>query len=125
MSWLSRIVVGLAVLLVLVGAAAATTFMLINPVELVKDRLIAQVKESTGRDLAVRGSTGLSFWPSLAVSLGNVTLSPPPGMRAPPTLQAREVAVRVAIWPLLEGRARVESVALEQPVFDLRRDANG
>ncbi|MEO0671982.1 MAG: AsmA family protein [Pseudomonadota bacterium] len=125
MSWLSRIVVGLAVLLVLVGAAAATTFMLINPVELVKDRLIAQVKESTGRDLAVRGSTGLSFWPSLAVSLGNVTLSPPPGMRAPPTLQAREVAVRVAIWPLLEGRARVESVALEQPIFDLRRDANG
>ncbi|MEO1266174.1 MAG: AsmA family protein, partial [Pseudomonadota bacterium] len=125
MSWFSRIVLGVVFLLVVAIGAAATAVMLINPVDVVSNRLVAQVKQTTGRDLTIKGGTGLSFWPKLAVSLKDVTLSPPPGMTAPDTLRASEVAVRVAIWPLLNGRAQVESVALEAPVFDLRRDTSG
>src|SRR5438128_9646727 len=57
----------------------AVTFLIVAaPVELVRDRLIQEVKSRTGRDLVVAGSTSLVFFPRLAISLADVAFSAPP-----------------------------------------------
>ena len=54
------------------------TFLLVAaPVDLVRDRLIEQVKSRTGRDLVVSGPTSLVFFPRLAISLGERRRSRP------------------------------------------------
>ena len=68
-SWLAVAgYVGLGIGCLLLGVV---TFLLVAaPVDLVRDRLIEQVKARTGRDLVVSGSTSLVFFPRLAISLG-------------------------------------------------------
>ncbi|MEO0730148.1 MAG: AsmA family protein, partial [Pseudomonadota bacterium] len=124
-SWVMKLFVGVAVLLVLIAGGVGIALMTLAPTDLLRDQLISRVKQQTGRDLTLAGGAGLAFWPALGVSLKDVTLSAPPGMEAPPTLVADEIAVRLAIWPLLEGKAVVDSVALNKPIIDLRRDASG
>ena len=56
----------------------AVTFLLVAaPVDLVRDRLIEQVKSRTGRDLVVSGPTSLVFFPRVAISLGQCRLLGP------------------------------------------------
>src|SRR5205809_1633960 len=57
----------------------AVTFLIIAaPVDLVRDRLVQQVKSRTGRDLVVAGPTSLALFPRPALSLANVAISAPP-----------------------------------------------
>jgi AsmA protein len=124
-SWLVFIFGTVFTLLVLAGIGIAVLLSLHPPGQLVRDQLISRTKEATGRTLTLAGETGLQFWPSLAVTLRDVTLSAPPGMRAPPTLKAESASAQLAIWPLLEGRVVVEGVTLKGPRIDLRKDRNG
>ncbi|MEO1695165.1 MAG: AsmA family protein, partial [Pseudomonadota bacterium] len=86
---MTRIFIGLAVLLLLIGGGIAVALMVLSPTDIVRDQLIARVKQQTGRDLTLAGGAGIAVWPKLGVALKGVSLSAPPGMQAPPTLQAR------------------------------------
>src|SRR5688572_17547568 len=62
-----RAAVGYGALALGCVCAAAIAFLLVAaPVDLVRDRIIDQVKARTGRDLTVAGATSLSFFPRLA-----------------------------------------------------------
>lgn len=111
-------------LVTLVGAGIA--FLAIAPpVDFIRDQLVSQVKQQTGRDLRINGKAGLSFYPSLGFSMDNVSLSPPPGMEGPPFARMNNLTVQVKLLPLLSRNVSVERFVLSQPVFDFRVDKSG
>jgi AsmA protein len=121
-----RTAVGYGALALGCVCAAAIAFLLVAaPVDLVRDRIIDQVKARTGRDLTVAGATSLSFFPRLAVALSDVSLSPPEGMEAPPTLIVPTVEAEIRPWSLLTAQPTVERITLHRPIIELSVDAQG
>lgn len=115
--------VGLVVAALIAGGMA---FLLVfAPADMVRDRVIAEVKARTGRDLVIAGPASMTFYPALGVSLSDVSLSAPPGMGGAPTVKMAGLEVSVAAWPLLSKQVVVERLVLKQPVFDLRVDRSG
>jgi len=107
-------------------AIATATFLVIAaPIDLVRDQLVQKVRDRTGRDLAVAGPTSLTFFPSMGLSLRDVSLSPPPGMTGEPMARVAEMNVRMPLWPLLRGEVQIEKLVLRRPELDLRIDAEG
>ena len=122
--WLRLLAWSVGGLVVVIGGvvALATVFL---PVGLIRDELVREVKARTGRQLVVTGATSLSLWPSLAVSMGDVSLSGPPGMAGPPLVKMRRLSARAAVLPLLQRQIVIEEVVLADPVLELQVDAQG
>lgn len=121
----AKIAAGLGVFAGLLVIGLGALLYLVSPTELVRNELIRQVKANTGRDLQIKGSSRLKFYPSIGVSLGKVALSGPPGMTAGPTLTANRIDVSVALMPLLSREVRVEHIGFVRPVIDLHVDKEG
>lgn len=108
----------------LVGAAAVALTVW-SPTGLVRDQLVMRVKAKTGRDLTIAGPTSLSFFPNLAISMADVSLSAPPGMSGEPTLKMQALEASVPLLPLLQKQVNVERLVLRRPVIDLHVDSKG
>lgn len=107
-----------------VGALAFTLFAL--PAGFVRDRIVIAVKEETGRDLVIAGPASFTIFPSVGLSLEDVSLSGAPGFEGEaPLVKMRSLDVSVALWPLLSREVRVESLRLSDPVFTLEVDGDG
>lgn len=113
---------GSLVLLTLIIGALLFVF---SPAELIRDRLVAEVRKTTGRTLAIEGSPYMSLWGGATVRLGRTTLSSPTGMKAPPLFVAEGVEITAALLPLLSGRVAIDRVALKRPVISLVVDDRG
>jgi len=115
---------GLGLAALIVGAAA---FMLLAlPAGIVRDRVIAAVKEKTGRDLVIAGSPSFAFFPAFAVTLPDVSLSAAPGFQGDrPFAAARAIDVSVDLMPLLRREVRVRTLVVRDPVFNLDVDSSG
>lgn len=108
-----------------VAVAAVIGLTIWSPANLVRDQLVARVKAQTGRDLLIAGPTSLSFFPSVAISMNDVTLSAPPGMAGAPVATMQALEASVPLLPLLQKQVSVERLILRKPVIDLRVDAKG
>src|SRR5580658_5072065 len=96
-----KVLAGLAggiILLIVVGLLAV--WALVNPNDY-KGRIAAAVKESTGRELILKGDIKLSVFPWVALELGPASLGNPPGFGAEPFMTFQHAAVRVKVMPLL------------------------
>ena len=115
------------ILLVVVGlaGAGAAALYIAGPADFVRDQIVQRVKNETGRDLVIKGPTSFTFYPSLGVSMSNVSLSAPPGMTAPPLITIKSLTASVALMPLLKREVEVQDVRLEEPVLSLQVDAGG
>jgi AsmA protein len=111
--------------LVCLGLAAAAFLVVAAPVDLLRDRLIEQVKARTGRDVAVVGATSLSLFPSVTVSLADVSLAAPPDMPGAPVLTVPVLEAEVGYWQLVAGRAAPRRITLHRPIIELAIDADG
>ncbi len=116
--WITIGVIGLI-------GTAAVALMVWSPTGLVRDQLVMRVKAKTGRDLTIAGPTSLSFYPNLAISMADVSLSAPPGMSGDPTLKMQTLEASVPLLPLLQKQVNVERLILRRPVIDLHVDAKG
>jgi len=105
--------------------AAATFLVVAAPVDLVRDRLVQQVKARTGRDLVVSGPTSLVLFPQPAIALANVSFSAPPGMGGEPTLTVGSMEAQLGFASLLTGQVGARRVVLTRPAIELRVDAQG
>jgi AsmA protein len=77
-----KLLVGLAVaVVVIITAAVIIPFVL--PVEAYKDRLIALVKQATGRELRIAGPVRLSLLPALTIEANDVSFGNAPSALAP------------------------------------------
>lgn len=112
-------------LVLLVAGAGAAYFVMNAPADLVRDRIVAEVKAKTGRDLKIAGPASFTLYPNIGVSMRDVSLSPPPGMTGKPLVTMESFDVSVRILPLLKREVYVERIILQKPVFELYADKQG
>jgi AsmA protein len=112
---------GLGCLMLLI----ATFIVLVSPVDMVRDQLVRDVKQHTGRDLVVAGPASLMLFPRLGVSFGSISLSPPPGMQGEPTLQVESLEAELSLLSFLTHDGGVKRVTLSRPIVNLVVDAQG
>lgn len=103
--------------------AAIALVVLVDP-NRYRDDLARIVKERTGRDLAIEGDLGLSFWP-LGLKTGGLQLANAKGFGPGPFARVDAAAVAVQVLPLLRGQVVVEGVRLDGLELHLARDRAG
>jgi len=90
-----------------------------------KDRIAAEVRAATGRNLTISGDLSLALIPAPALSAEGVRLANLEGGSDEAMVSLDSLRVRVAFLPLLQGRIQVESVELVEPVIRLEVLADG
>ena len=108
----------------LLGAVLLGVWLLVNP-NVYKGRIVAAVKESTGRELKLPGDIKLSVIPWVALELGPASLGNPPGFSDEPFLSFTHANVRVRLLPLLFKHLEIARVEVEGLDLRLRRNAAG
>ena len=92
---------------------------------MIRDELVQQLRARSGRDVTVAGPTSFSLFPSPAITIRDVALSPPPGMGGRPAVTAELIEARVSVAPLWQRRVEIERLILRRPVIELRVDKEG
>jgi AsmA protein len=118
---IALMVVGFGVVVTGLGAFALSMMS----ADFVRDRIVAAVKEKTGRDLIVAGPASFNIFPSVGVSLEKVSLSGVGGPSDAPLVSMKALDVNVSLLPLLQRELRVKRLVLSEPQFNLAVDANG
>lgn len=116
------VVVGVLVVLVAVAALVAPSMI---PVDTYKDRLLAEVKSSTGRDMRIDGPVHISILPHIALDASKVSLSNAPGAQTKDMLTLGKLQVELGLIPLLTGTVVVDRFVLVDPVIALEVDKQG
>lgn len=113
----------LALLLLIVAAIAV--FALTFDANRYKPELASLVKEQTGRKLDIDGDIHLSFYPDIALQLGQVKLGNAKGFANELFAEADNARVTVQFLPLLEQQLKINEVHLRGLKLNLHRNKNG
>ncbi len=116
------IAVGVIVVLLIVAVVAIPFFV---PVETIKNQVVASVKDSTGRDLAIKGPVKLSVFPSLSVDVRDVAFANAAGARNKEMATLGTLQVELKLFPLLGGRVEVDKFVLVDPIIHIEVDKAG
>lgn len=119
-----KLLVGLAVLVVLI-IAAAVVIPLAVPVAAYEGRLVALIKQATGRNLKIAGPVKLSVFPALEFDASDVSFANLPDARSPDMVRVKQLQMRLQILPLLHGSVVVSRLVLIEPVIALEVDGSG
>lgn len=111
--------------LVVIAVGGAAYFLYALPPDFVRDQIVQQVKQKTGRDLKIAGETAFTLYPSIGITMKDVALSPPPGMEGKPLVTMAGLDASVALMPLIGREIKIEKLVLQKPVFELYTDAKG
>jgi AsmA protein len=90
-----------------------------------KPRIIEAVRRATGRELTLHGNVSLSFAFEPVLRVADVSLANPPGASRADMVTLKSMEARLALWPLLRGRAEVRRLLLIEPDVLLEQDAAG
>ena len=121
---MKKLLIGLAVVVVLVIAAALIVPSFV-PLDTYKAKIIALVKTQTGRDLRIDGPVKFALLPSIALEANDVSLSNPTGATSPNMIQLKTLAVELKLFPLLHGAIEVAQFKLVDPAIALEVDKQG
>jgi AsmA family protein len=121
---LKRVLIGFGALIValLIGIAYLST--LISPAKLTQ-MLVLEVREATGRELSIAGPVRLGFFPRIAVSAEQVSLSNAAWAKKPQMASLEKVALEISLLPLLSRRIEVSSIQLAGLTLNLETNAKG
>lgn len=114
--------VGALVALILIAAVAIP---MVVSADFLKTQLQAQVKNTTGRELAIKGKASLSILPNIAIQVEDVTLGNPAGFDAPYLVHIEKLQTGAALGPLLSKQLRITGVTLEGAKLYLEQNASG
>lgn len=121
---LKKFLIGLGVIILLLLVAAAVGPRLVDW-NSYKPRVIAAVRDSTGRELAIDGDISLRLLPSPTLSVAGVRLANLPGASTADMAQLKSLDVSVALMPLIHGAIQVTKVTLVDPVVLLEKLPDG
>ncbi|MDY0870804.1 AsmA family protein [Dongia rigui] len=110
----------LAVIIVL--ALVAPFFINLNSY---KGLIAEKAKEATGRDLVIDGDISLSLLPIPSVSVEGIKFGNAAEGSAANMAEIEKVKVKVALMPLLSGKAEVKSIELVKPTIVLEKLPDG
>ena len=112
------------VLLVAVGLLAFALINLNNLIAGNKDRILRQVEQTLGREVEVR-EIGVTVWGGIGARLTQFRMADDPAFSADAFVQADDLQVNVALWPLLSREIQVSRLILHSPQIQLIRDEQG
>ena len=113
---------GIAILFVVV---MATTFLLVAPpVDIVRERLIAEFQARTGYLLEINGATSLRLQPAPSIEFRDVVVATA-GENGSPVLRAEAIEVEPRLTGLFWGRVQADRIVVRRPQLDLVVDAEG
>jgi AsmA protein len=121
---MKKLLIGLAVVVVLIVAAAFVIPFFV-PLDTYKSKIIALVKDETGRDLRIDGPVNFSLLPRVALEANAVALSNPAGASTPNMVQLKTLDVTLRLLPLLHGAIEVDQFKLVEPAITLEVDKEG
>lgn len=121
---MKRMIKLFGVLIVLLVVAALAAPMFINQ-ETIKAQLIAQVKKATGRTLEIKGDTSVKFFPNIAVSAEDVSLSNPEGFTTPYLVSLKKLETGAELRPLLRGELLINGITLDGATINLEELESG
>jgi AsmA protein len=121
---MKKLAAGILVFFLLVIAAALVAPFVV-PTDAYKAKLIAAVKESTGRDLKIGGPIGFSLLPRVTLSAQDVSFANAPGGIARNMVQLKSMALKIKLLPLLTGTVAIDSLVLTDPAVALEIDRDG
>ena len=114
----------IAVLVVGLVATVAAILTSIDPNDY-RETLIAQVERQTGRTLAIGGEMDLSIGMTPAITARGLSFANADWGSRADMVELDEVAVEVALWPLLSGDVQVKRLVLTGLDVLLEVDADG
>jgi uncharacterized protein involved in outer membrane biogenesis len=111
-------------LLVLIVAGIGVFFATFDP-NSYKPRIVAAVKQATGRDIDLKGDIhlALSLQPTLTVQ--DVSFSNPPGFSRPQMATLQELDLQLALMPLIHHQVEIDRLVLVKPDILLETNAKG
>lgn len=114
-------------LLVIAAASVVGTallaLILINlliSADFVRDRVAARIKEQTGRDLQVNGTTALLFVPGPRIVISDAVITDPEARAGTADLKIGRLVLDLSFMEFLSRRLDAENVLLERPVVTVR-----
>jgi AsmA protein len=115
-------IAGAAILAVIV--TAALLLMIGIPSGFMTQAIQDRVERETGYRLAVSGTTKLGIWPSLNVTLNEVTVQDPKARDADSRLTIGSVQAELPLRSMLSGHPQISELVLTRPVLvvPLRRE---
>lgn len=121
---LKRALIGLGALMVALLIGLAYLGTLISPAKLTQ-MLVLEVREATGRELTIAGPVRLGFFPRIAVSAEQVSLSNAAWAKSPQMASLEKVALEISLLPLLSRRIEISSIQLAGLTLNLETNAKG
>ena len=100
MKKLLYVTLGIVAILVI---AAVSLYLLFDPNDF-RDRIAAEVRNETGRELVIEGDLSVSLFPWLAIEIGETRLGNAPGFGDEPFAAFDEARLSIRLLPLLLGR---------------------
>ncbi len=95
------------------------------PPQRIAELVSAEVSARSGRDFRIQGRLDWRLLPRLAIVAEDLVLANAPWGSQPDMLRVRRAALQLALWPLLQGKVQVDSVALDGIDLLLETDAKG
>ncbi|MCX7354420.1 MAG: AsmA family protein [Alphaproteobacteria bacterium] len=90
-----------------------------------KGEIERKTKELTGRDLVIGGPISVSILPKPTLVAEDIRLDNIPGAAVADMVTLKSLRLRLALFPLLAGRIRVDNITLVRPVVELETMADG
>ncbi|MBZ0215016.1 MAG: AsmA family protein, partial [Fimbriimonadaceae bacterium] len=91
----------------------------------VRNKVIAQLSEWTGKDIVLTGPAELSFFPSLALELQGLSVRDKQQNEAAPLVAMDQLTARINLLPLLGGNIEIDRFVMIRPRMELTIDAAG
>ena len=124
MKILKRLITGLVVVAVLL---AAGLFLALKFIDLnqYKDKIQEVAKQQTGRELTISGDIGVSYFPWVGLSLGELSMANSESFGSDDFVRMGGADVKIKLLPLLKKAVEVKTVTLNGLHIDLQRAADG
>ncbi len=120
MSRRTRLLLIVAGTIVGVAMLALVAVNLLISADAVRDRVATRIKEQTGRDLKVNGTTALLFAPGPHVIITDATFTDPEARLGTSDFSVARLVIDLNLFELISRQVDAERVVLEQPVLTLR-----
>ena len=119
-----KFVYGILVFLALVVAALFLVPSLLDWEDF-KPEITERLEAITGRALAIDGPLKVSILPTPTIEATDLRLANVPGAASPDMARIKSLDLKLALGPLFSGEIAVTGLAIDEPVIELQRLADG
>lgn len=114
----------LAILVTLVLVVTLYLTVFFDPNDF-KPEIVNAVKKQTGRELVIGDDLSWTFFPTIGINLGGISLSNPEGFTPKSMLEVNKAIAEVALMPLLSKEIEIAQLSLDGATINLVTRKNG